>query len=340
MLSVKLQFFYTHIFHEGIAMRNIPFRVSVLWCLLVLLCSPIAHAWNNFGHMLVARIAWENMSPEQRTQATEILRGLGADYDMLTNGKPANVDQDLYAFLKAATWPDMIRSPGSKLHAEHRAKWHYINYPIELDNVNGPQPSTAWKVGDNPTNAIQALKRCEHVLKDSQSDTRERAIALCWMLHLIGDIHQPLHATALFSDDFPEGDRGGNLFIVSLNNRQIVLHTYWDTLLGVSNSPSVVNKRLIEYMQKPELRRTAFPTALKVTGYEEWAKESLALALETAYEDGSLRGQNEELLKEDPTLPVPVVDLGYADDAFALARKRVCLAGYRMANKLSSIFGG
>jgi len=39
---------------------------------------------------------------------------------MLTKGKPANIDEDLYAFLKAATWPDMIRSPGSKLHAEHR----------------------------------------------------------------------------------------------------------------------------------------------------------------------------------------------------------------------------
>jgi hypothetical protein len=320
-------------------MKTVSSKVRLLCCALLLTCTGVAHAWNNFGHMLVARIAWENMSPEQRTQATEILKGLGADYDMLTKGKPANVDEDLFAFLKAATWPDMIRSPGSKLHTEHRAKWHYINYPIELDNVNGPTPSAAWKVGDNPTNAVQALKRCEHVLKSSQGDTKERAIALCWMLHLIGDIHQPLHATALFSNDFPEGDRGGNLFIVDLNNKQIVLHTYWDTLLGVSNSPGVVNKRLIEYMQKPELRRTAFAAALKLTAYDEWAKESLALALETAYEDGSLRGQNEELLKEDPSLTVPVVDLGYADDAFALARKRVCVAGYRMAEKLSAVIG-
>ena len=71
------------------------------------------------------------------------------------------------------------------------------------------------------------------MLRSADASDESRSIFLCWLLHLVGDLHQPLHTSTLISKQFPNGDLGGNLFLVSLKEGgpAVVLHTYWDALL-------------------------------------------------------------------------------------------------------------
>ena len=72
---------------------------------------------------------------------------------------------------------------------------------------------------------------------------QEKAIYLCWVMHLIGDIHQPLHSVSLFCEAFPKGDHGGNDSLYRLGGRRIIkLHQFWDDLLGKSVTRSSVKK--------------------------------------------------------------------------------------------------
>ena len=108
-----------------------------------------------------------------------------------------------------------------------------------------PQPREDWKPGQDPKNVVQAIKKAKHDLADSRLPPAERAIALCWYLHLVGDLHQPLHAVALATEELPDGDRGGNLIRVTHNGSETNLHSFWDQRLGGYQSGATIN-RVIE----------------------------------------------------------------------------------------------
>lgn len=191
----------------------------------VLLCVAAmptqGFSWNFVGHETIARIAWENLTPQARTQMRALIRrhpALNAD---LLSGMPADFgDRDLFAFMVSATWPDVIRSERNPWHGLHRPAWHYINMPFILagtnraalkDAVEGPM---TWQPGAEPLNVVQALQKCEKDLRDPNLPAPDKAVALSWFLHMAGDLHQPLHANTLFSDRFPAGDKGGNGSVV------------------------------------------------------------------------------------------------------------------------------
>src|SRR6202021_3878931 len=87
-----------------------------------------------------------------------------------------------------------------------------------------------------PQNIVEALTKNVADLKDPKVSASDKAVALCWILHLCGDIHQPLHATELFSPQFPTGDQGGNQFIILRDppyaDSRANLHFVWDSLPG------------------------------------------------------------------------------------------------------------
>src|SRR4029450_371927 len=101
--------------------------------------------------------------------------------------------------------------------------WHYINVPHFLSPTD--EQALAGKVKVNQSldppakpieemNAIQTIRLARSMLADDKISKSEKAIMLAWLFHLVGDIHQPLHSTALFSQKlFPDGDRGGNLIL-------------------------------------------------------------------------------------------------------------------------------
>src|SRR5207244_1603954 len=97
-----------------------------------------------------------------------------------------------------------------------------------------PAPPPADKPG--PHDILAALQKNVAELGNKDLGGADRAIALCWVLHLVGDIHQPLHACTRYSAQFPAGDQGGNELMVLRDppyaNSQMSLHHLWDSLPG------------------------------------------------------------------------------------------------------------
>ena len=110
-------------------------------------------------------------------------------------------DREMVLFMQAARWADDIRSQDK---AQNRPRWHYINLPFKPKG----QPVSVQIREPDPVNILTAMAENEGVVRNSSSDRERKAIALAWLFHLVGDIHQPLHAVQLFTADYPNGDRG------------------------------------------------------------------------------------------------------------------------------------
>src|SRR5439155_1114020 len=107
--------------------------VGLLVFTLAIQTAASAWAWNETGHMTVALIAWRRLSDEQRKRIGEILKSHPHYQQLLLVGKPADVDEREWAFLRASFWPDLIR-PGADKPEEftkyHRGTWHYCDFPF------------------------------------------------------------------------------------------------------------------------------------------------------------------------------------------------------------------
>ena len=172
--------------------------------------------------------------------------------------------------------------------------------------------------------------------RELQGDDQEvKPIALCWLLHLIGDIHQPNHAITLFSEAFPEGDRGGNLSLIRIENGEAVkMHMFWDGLMGQFASwPEIVRldgefaeieKQNVDDVQH-QLDEDMSPAS--------WAQESFAAGKKYAYLDGALRPANVDLHPREDN--VPRLSAEYAKQATRTAHIRGVLAADRIAATLS-----
>src|SRR5262249_45029524 len=141
---------------------------------------------------------------------------------------------------------------------------HFINYPIGLlppgatdDEIKALELSGAQNINlstNVPTqetlkiNVLQAIDFNAALLKDTHANRTNRAVALCWLLHTVGDIHQPLHSSALFTRTLfspathAEGDRGGNR-ITLIPNPTNNLHSVWDDAPGSTDSFHFVTNR-------------------------------------------------------------------------------------------------
>lgn len=139
-----------------------------------------------------------------------------------------------YAFIAAAEWPDDIKGQ----------QWstfnilHFLNYPVIDPDFKGT-------ISTSVDNATFAFNECNNVLTKAKGDAAVIGKSLCMrlLIHIIGDIHQPLHTAALFSSKFPKGDMGGNLFeIIYPAKKYGELHAYWDdTAHKYSSSIRVVS---------------------------------------------------------------------------------------------------
>jgi hypothetical protein len=160
----------------------------------------------------------------------------------------------------------------------------------------------------------------------------DRAIALAWILHLVGDIHQPLHTSGRITPrpDEQKGDQGGNLFLLQAEPRTLRLHAYWDSILDRSTprhnggSQSDYVARLANAVMQKHPRAAMLPR-LRPAEYEAWAREGLATTKATVYPATLKRG---ELPSED-----------YRVLAFSIAQQAIARAGYRLGDLLNRMFG-
>lgn len=271
--------------------------------LIVIICSlglpKQACAWSATGHRIVAAIAYQHLTPKTRERVNSLI--IGHPYVQNDN------------FISASTWADDIK--GRSIMVFNR--WHYINRAItKFDAYHASKRRRLPKPAYN--NITRVLAQAEQVLQNKQCTDAEKAFFLRFYIHLVGDMHQPLHMASLVSPRFPRGDRGGNAYRVryhGINN----LHRLWDQGVGWFAS----SRRNVNTLQR--LATAAYPPAslakqIKL-GAHEWADESYALARDYAYQTPVGRR---------PTK-------GYMQVNQEVVQRQLALAGYRLAYRLNHL---
>jgi hypothetical protein len=295
-------------------------------CAFVLFAAPRpAHAWNRSAHMVTGVLAYRTLVARDPAAAERIVALLKQHPDYARDWRPyidaSGAPHDEMLFALAARWPDDVRDDPNF----HRSSWHYVNFPLLApgDTTHPPAAPT----GD----LLTVLPKTIAVLRDSATPAPQKAIALCWLFHLTGDIHQPLHAVSLFGEAWPQGDRGGNLFWVKpgLVEKPLNLHSFWDDVVLPDEDARPKPVRQEADRLTKAFPRDALASEVAVLDPIVWAKdESLPLARAEAYRDFHLDGSADR----DRARVVPA---GYRAASKKAAERRVALASYRLAEELS-----
>ncbi len=301
-------------------------RRAVVVLAVLFSCGGVssAWAWNPTGHMLIASMTYDQLPPAARARWTELLKQ-HPDFAKWAATEPKDqpdFDEGRYLFMRASTWPDDIRKSGSPF--EHSV-WHYIDYPLEGPEFRDEPAPTSTE------DALFGIARCQTGLEDGKAPAGDRAASLSWLIHLVGDLQQPLHCATLISPDYPKpgGDRGGNLMYFSVGGAPVNLHWFWDCLPGTS----LDHRELIEKGRQlaGKFPRAELPELTQARDPKAWSQEGRALCLEAVYQHGALAGAK-QAGPDDPPLPA-----GYLAAARAVADRRVALAAYRLADVLGEL---
>jgi S1/P1 Nuclease len=224
-------------------------RTILASALISFLCvyASSAWAWWDAGHMQIAYVAYKHLDAPVKDKVDALLK-LNADYSKWTAGAPDEKTAKLYAFVHAATWADDIKRKeygytrdnvnsaiagqniGYSDHNQH-AYWHFKDINFSPDGTPLPPP--------DPVDLVTQLKLMIAALPASSGASDDvRSYDLVWLLHLVGDAHQPLHAVGRFTTSIPNGDAGGNAeSVIPATGETIALHAYWDRIFGGYSSP-------------------------------------------------------------------------------------------------------
>jgi hypothetical protein len=312
-----------------------------------------ASAWWDCGHKIIASIAYRRLSPEQQKTLVDVLKQHPRFEQDFQAQMPAGLPEELQAewiVQQCSVWPDLARDfRGADKEKYHRGPWHYLDLPLFLTeadeaamkgklaiNQDRTVPDNAAEKND--LNAIQAIAYSRRTALDRTAPAADRAVALCWLFHVVGDIHQPCHSTAMFSQKlFPnpaEGDRGGNLVKVK---QQRNLHALWDSFLGSRGQVVEMKNRAVAMMANPELSSAGQAAAQKLDSWV-WLEESHELAKEYVYDREILT-----FLKSLESSGMPAnsqectVTEDYLKRGGKVSERRVAEAGYRLGAILAEL---
>ncbi len=326
-----------------------------LFYLLLLLIPIQSLSWNSEGHRYSGIIAYELLSQEVRDAVIKDLKEhhmFEAHFknEMPEDVKAADIEiQNRWLFSQMAVWPDHIKNR-SLGYSPVRRKWHYINLPILLtqidqryykDNIPVNTERTYEGEASNDWNISQAYLYNADLIKDTTGS--EKAISLCWIFHLTGDVHQPLHTSALFNEGrFIKGDMGGNAISVKGMGS---LHTYWDRATYTTGSKKWTFEQHIEEAQRLiEVNQSEGAACIEDMTFESWITESHSLALEIGYPQVML-DKIKHTRKEQHGFKNPLklkMDKDYVKEwklnIRATSKLRVTLAGYRIAEFLKLVY--
>jgi hypothetical protein len=330
--------------------------------LLTVVCASPALAWNDTGHMLVALIAYDELSVPARDAMARTLRShprFEEDFAALMPRRVQNAsraEQDRWLFAFASTWPDRVRrfahvqpvsARAELIEQYHRPNWHFINFFMFLESEDRASLGDVdvnqcldWTVAESPEelNIVQALGMLVSEYHAPTIGEAERAVMLSWILHLIGDLHQPLHTTALFtSRAFPNGDRGGNNLSVDSRTN---LHSLWDGALGGDRRWGSLLRQLETFraIEQPPWPEEELNGTLP-HHFAGWAHEGHRIAVEHAYVPEIL--VQVATANTEPRRFVRIdVPAAYRENLRHVASVQVLVAGWRMAWVLEQLDTG
>lgn len=269
-----------------------------------------AHAWGDEGHEIVASIAARYLTAAAAAKVNALL---AADPDRLTA-------PDL---LSRATWADAYRSAG---HRE-TASWHYVDLELDHPDLKAacdgfPPPAHPASAGPARDCVVDRINAFAAELANPATPQPERILALKFVLHLVGDVHQPLHA----SDNH---DRGGNCLRLSLGGpRTTNLHHYWDDTVveALGTDPRAVAGRLRARITPAEA------SAWRQGDPASWAMDTYRVSKAVAYWSGARPGCDRD------AAPVSL-PTGYEARAEAAAAVQLEKAGVRLGAVLNRSLG-
>jgi hypothetical protein len=301
----------------------------------MLFSASSARAWDDVGHKITAYIAWQQMTPEVRERVIKILAAANEDSQLATfylpYGSRSDEAKKREFFMIAATWADIIRDRNfeTRYRKYHHSNWHYSD--------------TFWTEKDGRVEILKApdegglaLEKIIEFMKLESSDAKdsEKALGIAWLEHLIGDLHQPLHASARVTATEPKGDQGANLFLLTPvgtpRDKQENLHWFWDSIV-VRNEPNDKDECDADYVDpiaRSIMKKYPFAkmeSRLAVGDPERWKRES--------FEISSTRVFPADLKRNE------MPSAAYKKAAMKIAEERLALAGYRMGAVFNQIFG-
>ena len=314
-----------------------------------------AHAWDHPGHMITANIAYSEVERARPDLIDKIGLLFMAHPDAapfwVAAGAAKGKEAVRRKFVECARWAD-----DTKFSPNDRPVWHTARWAIVAkDAPPEAKAAAAAKHGKPVGQALDGLKLNFATLKNHESTNLERALAMCWVFHIVGDIHQPMHVSDLYSKDFPAGNAAATMSYIEdpVTKKPMPLHVLWDTNALRIPSLEEVDRHTAAFIKKyprsffPELK--AHPVS-DPNAFEEWAKESHQVAVDWAYKLQTLpdpdKGQDaDKLMKnmvkfiltgESHVKQAPKLPAGYWEKLQATAERRITLAGYRIADLLIS----
>ena len=312
----------------------IAFTRAVLFTVILIAINIPVFGWDETGHKITSYIAWQRMTPEVRAQVIKILLDAPEDSQLGTfymgYGSRTEETRKREYFMLASTWADIVRDRNfdTRYKKYHKGNWHY-------DDTFWTMKDGQIAVLPHPEDGGRALERLNEYDKmiRGKASNAEKAIAIAWLQHLIGDLHQPLHTSARVTDLEPKGDQGGNLFLLTPQgtprDKQENLHWFWDSIVmrNIPNSKNACDANYLDPLAESIMKSypyTKMQAQLAPGQFEVWIKESLVSAQTNVFSADLKRF---EMPSEK-----------YKKKALNVARERLALAGYRMGDLFNQAF--
>lgn len=239
-------------------------------------------SWGFFGHKTVATIAENHLTPEAKT-AIKVLLGTESLVDV-------------------ASWADEVRN---QPEYKSTAGWHFVNLPVGLSRSQFKDSIQAIK----NENLLTALALNESIIRDSAATKAQKTVALKFIVHLVGDAHQPMHVSRA-------EDKGGNTIQVQFDGKGTNLHSLWDSRLLDHQGLSILQLSEKDDVGKSKIRKWQRAAPI------DWLFESYKISSKL-YEEVA---QNNKL------------DEAYYQSHIGIVNKRIEIGGIRLAGVLNELF--
>jgi hypothetical protein len=284
-------------------MKYLHSRFAFTFSFFLIFFAPFnLYAWNALGHMVIADIAYQYLTPDVKTKVNDLALYLNKEYSYIKNLEGM------------AAWPDAIRS--QKIEAF--THWHYVDTAFSGDG-------TPVKNITDADNALWALSNVTVIVQNNRANVYERARFLAFLVHIVADLHQPLHTSSRITAEHPDGDRGGNSYYLksaNLRAKTMNLHRYWDEGGGVLDAEATsANANAIADELTAAYPRNYFADKVNDIKPQDWADEGLNLS--------------QTFLYTTPENEYP--SNRYIEKSQEISKQRVALAGYRLAKLLNSL---
>lgn len=310
------------------------FLQTLLFLSIVFIFNGSIFAWDDVGHKISAWIAWQRLSPTARNEVIRILRKAPEDSQLsafyMVYGPEPEETRRLEFFMVAATWPDIVRDRDFpvRFRKYHHSNWHYADtFWKQVDGRAEILPNM-----EEGGEAIKRLVEFDKTIRNPSAPDAEKAIAIAWILHLVGDLHQPLHTSARVTDLEPKGDQGGNLFLLTPKDtprdKQLNLHWFWDSIVNrvVPLTGNTCDRLYIENLGRKFISKYPYsPQLAKLAGFEDLQRESFALNPKSVFTPDLVRFH--------------APSAKYTKNAYSVAERQITLAGYRLGDLLNDVFG-